>query len=288
MEQKRSCLVLEGGALRGVYTSGVQGVLYRNQMQFDCLVGTSAGAMNGANFLSGQPERSYFIDYHYARDKNFMGLRPLIREGQVFSFQYMFSSVNEKYPINMDAFYASPIRFIAVATDYETGDPVFLEQTNCSDMMKALQASSSMPLLSTPVELDGKLLFDGGPSMAVGFRKALDEGYERIVLVLTRHKGYRKSPFSSVARLAMKRKFRKYPNFINMMESSYLRYNQMMDEIDELEEAGTLFVIRPTEPVTVSRMEKNLQKLEDFFHEGRANAEAKLSELRQYLSLEEV
>lgn len=288
MEQKRSCLVLEGGALRGVYTSGVQGVLYRNQLQFDCLVGTSAGAMNGANFLSGQPERSFFIDYHYARDKNFMGLRPLIREGQIFSFQYMFSSVNEKYPINLDAFYASPIRFIAVATDYESAAPVYLEQTTCSDMMKALQASSSMPLLSTPVHLDGKHLFDGGPSMAVGFRKALQEGYERVVLVLTRQKGYRKTPFSSVSRLAMKRKFRKNPAFLEMMETSYLRYNQMMDEIDALEEDGKLFVIRPSEPVTVSRMEKDLQKLEDFFHLGRSDAEQNLGALQDYLALEEV
>ncbi|MDF2838938.1 MAG: putative esterase of the alpha-beta hydrolase superfamily, partial [Evtepia sp.] len=135
MEQKHSCLVLEGGALRGVYTSGVQGVLHRNHMQFDCLVGTSAGAMNAANFLSHQPERSFFIDYHFARDKNFMGLRPLIREGQVFSFQYMFGTVNENYPLDLDAFYASPMRLIAVATDYATGNPVYLERANCSDMM---------------------------------------------------------------------------------------------------------------------------------------------------------
>lgn len=284
MEQKRSCLVLEGGALRGVYTSGVQGVLHGNQLQFDCLIGTSAGAMNGANFLSGQPQRSYYIDYHFARDKNFMGLLPLIREGQVFSFRYMYGSVNEKYPIDLDAFYASPIRFIAVATDYETGNPVYLEQTNCSDMLKALQASSSMPLLSTPVELDGKFLFDGGPSMAVGFRKALEDGYERVVLVLTRQKGYRKSPFSKVSRIAMKRKFRHRPEFLEMMETSFLRYNEMMDDIDRLEEEGKLFVIRPSEPVTVSRMEKNIQKLEDFFHLGRSDAEANFAALQDFLN----
>lgn len=287
MEPKRSCLVLEGGALRGVYTSGVQGVFHRNHIQFDCLVGTSAGAMNGANFLAGQPERSYFIDYHYARDKHFMGIWPLLREGQVFSFDYMFTSVNEKYPLHLDAFYASPIRFIAVATDYKTGTPVYLEQSNCSDMMKALQASSSMPLLSTPVELDGKLLFDGGPSMAVGYRKALEEGYDQVVLVLTRQKGYRKSPFSKVARIAMKRKFRHHPEFLEMMQTSYLRYNALMDEIDSLEEQGKLFVIRPTQPVTVSRMEKNIQKLEDFFHEGRANAEENLAALQEYLGVKE-
>ena len=285
MEPNRACLVLEGGALRGVYTAGVQEILYEKQIQFDCLIGTSAGAMNGANFLSGQPNRSFLIDYHFARDKNFMGLRPLIRERQIFSFQYMFGSVNDQYPLNLDAFHASPIRFIAVATDYNTGQPVYLERSNCSDMLKALQASSSMPLLSTTVELDGKRFYDGGPSMAVAYRKALDDGYQKVVLVLTRHKGYRKSPFKQLSRIAMKRKFRKHSEFLNMMKSSPMRYNRMMDEIDQLEAQGKLFVIRPSEPVTVSRTEKNIQKLQHLYQVGQKDAKKNLDALRDFLTI---
>lgn len=284
MDEKHSCLVLEGGAFRGVYTSGVQGVLHANNVHFNCLLGTSAGALNGANFLAGQPERSFIIDYHFARDKNFVGLRPLIREGQIFSFQYMFGSVNQQYPLDVDAFYASPMRFIAVATDLANGKPAYLEQDNCSDMLKALQASSSMPLLSTAVDVDGTLYYDGGPSMAVAYQKAFQEGFQRIVLVLTRPKGYRKSDFSPLSHAVMKRKFRKYPNFLRMLQHSPSRYNRMMDEIDQLEEDGKLFIIRPSEPTTVNRMEKNTQKLQDFFLLGRRDAQNKLAALQDYLN----
>ena len=283
MRSKESCLVLEGGALRGVYTSGVQGVLHRNKMTFDCVIGTSAGSMNGANFLANQPERSYVIDYHFARDKNFMGLRPLLREKQIFSFSYMFGPVNQKYPLNLDDFLSSPSRFIAVATDATTGQPAFLEEGCCSDMMLALQASSSMPLVSTPVALDGKQFFDGGPSMPVPYQKALDEGYQKIILILTRPKGYRKKPHSRFFRIAMKRSFRHSPAFLATLLNSPHRYNQMMDEIDRLEADGTIFVIRPSKPVSVSRTEKNLQKLQCLFLLGRSDAQQRLSDLKDYL-----
>lgn len=283
MESKGTCLVLEGGALRGVYTAGVQEILYHNQVTADCLIGTSAGAMNAINFLSGQPERSFLIDYHFATDKQFMGLRPLLKEGQIFSFSYMFTAVNERFPLNMAAFTASPLRFMVIASDCQSGCPAYLERDNCSDMMKALQASSSMPLLSTPVALDGRRYLDGGPSMAVGYRKALEEGYGKVVLILTRQKGYRKSPFSPLFRMAIRRKFRKYPAFMEMMLSSPFRYNEMMDEIDRLEEEGVLFVLRPSEPVTVSRTEKDVSKLFHLYQLGKRDTEARLPALRDYL-----
>lgn len=284
MGESKSCLVLEGGAMRGVYTAGVQGVLYRAKLVFDCLIGTSAGAMNGINYLTNQPERTYFIDYHFARDKNFMGLRPLRKEGQIFSFRYMFGPVNARYPLNMEAFEASSARFIAVATDVQSGEPAYLERGTCSDMMAALQATASMPLLSTPVSLDGRRYLDGGPSMPVPYAKPLAEGYDKIVLILTRQKGYRKHPLSTLTRAAAQRSFRHSPKFFETMDSGPTRYNHMMDDIDQLEAEGRLFVLRPSAPITVSRTEKNIQKLETFFHLGRADAKASLPALQSYLS----
>lgn len=285
MEEKNSCLVLEGGALRGVYTAGVQGVLHRANLVFDALIGTSAGAMNGINYLTDQPERSFHIDHYYAPDKNFMGLRPLLRERQIFSFRYLFGPVCERFPLDIDVYTNSKTRFIAVATALDSGEPAYLERANCSDMLQALQASSSMPLLSTAVSLDNHLYLDGGPSMPVPYRKALQEGYQKIVLVLTRHKGYRKKPLSSLTHLAVRRKFgRKYPAFLSMMEHSPMRYNAMMDEIDRLEADGILFVIRPSQPVLVSRTEKNQKKLEDLFKLGQADAESQLSALLDFLT----
>lgn len=283
MEDNGSCLVLEGGALRGVYTAGVQGVLSGANLCFDALIGTSAGAMNGLNYLTKQPERSFFIDYHFARDKNFMGIRPLLREGQIFSFPYMFGRVNATYPLDLATFEASKVRFIAVATDLESGQPAYLERGKCSDMMTALQASGSMPLLSPPVALDGRQYLDGGPSMPVAYQKAMDEGYTKTVLVLTRQKGYRKKPLSSLTRMVARRKFRDAPRFLETVSHSPLHYNAMMDEIDHLEDAGALFVIRPSAPVTVSRTEKSMYKLEELFRLGRTDATAHLPALQKFL-----
>ncbi len=283
MEQKQSCLVLEGGALRGVYTAGVQGVLHAAALHFDCLIGTSAGAMNGINYITNQPERSFLIDYHFARDKNFMGLRPLRKEKQIFSFSYMFGPVNQRFPLDLAAFDASPVRFIAVASDLDSGLPAYLERGRCSDMMLALQASSSMPLLSTPVLLDGKSYLDGGPSMPIAFQKAQREGYARIVLILTRPKGYRKKPISHLTRLAARSSLRRHPHFLRTFETAPARYNAMMDEIDRQELAGSLFVIRPSEPVLVSRTEKNVDKLEALFRLGRSDAQARLPALINYI-----
>lgn len=284
MEGSSSCMVLEGGALRGVYTAGVQGVLHGAGIRFHCLIGTSAGAMNGINYLTDQPERSFYIDYHYARDKNFMGLRPLVKERQIFSFRYMFSTINKQYPLDLHTFDACPTRFIAVATDLDSGKPTYLERGVCSDMMLALQASGSMPLLSTPVSLDGRQFLDGGPSMPVGYQKALEDGYGKVVLVLTRQKGYRKQPLSRLTQVAARRGFQRKRNFLETMEQSPIRYNAMMDDIDRLEDEGRIFVLRPSQPVTVSRTEKNVKKLEDLFLLGRADAKEKLDKLQAYLS----
>lgn len=284
MEEKRTCLVLEGGALRGVYTSGIQGVLHKSGIGFDCVIGTSAGSMNGVNFLSGQPERSFYIDYHFARDKQFMGLRPLLKEGQIFSFSYMFGAVNDAFPYKLDAFLHSPTRFIAVASNAHTGEPTYLEHGPNSHLYDILKASSSMPMFSTPIEVDGQHYYDGGPSMPVAYQKALDEGFEKVVLILTREKGYRKSPFSKRACLAIRAKFRKWPAFAQMMLDSPRHYNTMMDEIDTLEAEGRIFVFRPSQKVTVARTEKDVKKLEDLFLLGRVDGAMKLPRLSDYLA----
>lgn len=280
---KMSCLVLQGGALRGVYTSGVLDILHEHQLKFDCLIGTSAGALNGANFVAGQPSRGFLVDYHYADDENFMGIKPLLTERQIFSFRYMFGEVDQRYPFDYEAFIQSNVRFLAVATSYETGKPIYLEKDNCSDMKKALQASSSLPLLSTPMEVDGSLYFDGGPSMPVGYPKAIEEGYRKIVLVLTRAKGYRKAPLSPTMRRLAQMHYRRHPDFLETMLNAPEIYNRMMDEIERLEEQGRLFVIRPSEPVVVSRVERDKKKLIDLYHLGKRDAGNNLEALKNYL-----
>lgn len=282
MSSNTSCLVLEGGALRGVYSAGVLTVLEENAMDFSALIGTSAGAMNALNFLALQSSRGFEIDYHYARDKNFMGLKPFLKEGQIFSYDYMFSEVAESYPLDYATLEENPTKFIAIATQLESGEPFFLEYKK-QDLFQMIQATSSMPLLAKPVEIDGFHYLDGGPSMAVGVKKALDDGYEKIVLILTREKGYRKKPFKKLRRMTIDRKYKKYPRFCYALKHSPMRYNMLMDEIDRLEDAGKIFVIRPQKPVEVSRTERDLAKLEALYLDGKADGLKKIGQLRNYL-----
>ncbi|MEG2000421.1 MAG: patatin family protein [Evtepia sp.] len=279
-----TCLVLQGGALRGVYTSGVLDALQNKQLAFDCVIGTSAGSMNGANFVSRQPGRCFWIDYTFADDDHFMGVKPLVKEGQVFSFSYMFGAVNDQFPFDFETFAASNARFIAVATDCDTGLPAYLEKGVSSDMVLAIQASSSMPMLSTPIELDGVRYLDGGPSMSVAVDYARQEGYDKILVVLTREKGYRKKLLTPAVIRATELRFRKNPAFLEMLLAAPDRYNELMDHIEQLEAQHKIFVIAPSEPVTVSRVERDKDKLRDLYLLGKRDAQRNFQDLQDYLS----
>ena len=279
-------LVLEGGSLRCLFTAGVLDVLTEEKIQLSYVNGVSAGTMAGMNYISGQKGRMLEINETYLHDKRYMGMRSLIKNRLVFNFDFVFGELSDELiPFDYEAFYGSPQKFEAAATRCRRGNTEFFEKSQCSDMMKAVQASCSMPLLSKMVTVDHKNYLDGGISLPIAYQRAMDLGYEKIVLVLTRNHGYRKKPLSPLAVRAYNRYFAPLPNLKAALFEVPERYNRMQEEIDCLEKEGRIFVIRPEKPVHVSRLERDLKKLQNLHQEGRETALKLLPALRSYLEI---
>lgn len=282
----KGALVLEGGSLRGLFTAGVLDVFMERGLAFSYINGVSAGTMNALSYLSNQPGRTMKVDLDYVHDKRFLSFRNLVKKREIFSFEFLFGELSQTLvPFDFEAFSASAQQFEAVATRCKTGKPEYFAKGECSDIFAAVQASSSIPILSHMVTIDGKKYLDGGVSMPIAYQRAFDKGYDKVVLVLTRHKGFRKKPADRWTDKAYHRYFAPLPQLLRAMEEIPDRYNRMQEEIDELEAAGKLFVIRPDHPVTVSRFERDKMKLQELYGHGRNVAEELLSPLCDYLGI---
>lgn len=281
---ERKALVLEGGSLRCLFSSGVVDVMMREKIVYDGVFGVSAGALTGVNYVSGQPGRTAQVNLDFVNDKRYLGVRNLILHRSIFNFDFLFGEISDKLiPFDYETFEKSPIRFTAVATDCRTGEPLYFEKGGGVDVFAALRASASMPLLAPMVNVNGVPCLDGGVSVSIPYQKALDEGYDKIVIITTREHGYRKEPISrGMARLYM-RAYRNYPRLVRSMLNVPRRYGKELDEIDRLEAQGRAFVIRPPKPVTVSRTEKDTEKLRALYREGAEEMEKQLEKLRRYL-----
>lgn len=277
-------LVLEGGSLRCVFTAGVLDVLTEQGIEFSYVNGVSAGTMAGMNYISKQAGRMLKINEEYLHDKRYMSFKNLIRNRLAFNFDFVFGELSrELIPYDYQAFYASPQKFEVAVTRCRTGETEFYEKSTCSDMMRAVQASCSMPLLSRMVTVDHKKYLDGGISLPIAYERAMELGYEKVVLILTRNKGYRKLPLDRWTRRCYRHYFKPLPRLLKALYEVPERYNRMQEEIERLEEAGKIFVLRPQEPVRVSRMERDIRKLRAFHKEGREVAEENMADLKAYL-----
>ena len=281
----RTALVLEGGSLRCLFTCGVTDVMMKEQIPIDGVFGVSSGALTGVNLVSGQPGRTAEINIGYVNDKRYLGVRNLLLHRSIFNFDFLFGEISQNLiPFDFKAYESSPMRFCAVATDCRTGKPLYLEK-GC-DLFSALRASASMPLLAPMVSVDGVPCLDGGVSVSIPYQKALDEGYEKIIIVTTREHGYRKKPVSHAMGRLYLRAYRKYPELVRAIVNVPRRYGKELDEIDQLEAQGRVFVIRPPKPVTVSRTEKDTEKLRALYQEGEEEIRKQLPRLRAYLGEE--
>lgn len=279
-------IVLEGGALRGVYTSGVLDILIQNAIEFSCVIGVSAGSLNGINYIAGQYGRSAAVNLNFIDDKRYLDLRRAALGKSAFDFSFMFGDQLELIPFDKKRFEESECRFIAVATDVKNGEAVYFEKGKCSDIFKACIASSSIPLIAPIVELDGLSLFDGGFADPIPVDKAIAEGYDKVVVVLTRDATYRNPPPNPALRGLYRVICRLYPGLAQDIEHESDFYNSLIDHIAELEKAGRIFVIRPSEPITISRIERNSERLAELYRLGKKDAEERLPELLDYLRLD--
>ena len=279
----QGCLILEGGALRGVYTSGVLDALMENDINLSVVVGVSAGALNGLNYMSGQIGRSARITLAYRHDSRYFGVKAIPKNKSIYGFKFLFDVYDELDPFDFDTFNNSERRFIAAATSCENGQQVYYEKGKCPDIIEACRASSAMQILSLPVEVDGEKCLDGGVSRRIPIQFAIDEKFDKIVVVRTRDREYRKKP--KIAR-AQAMVYRKYPEFADALRHSNLEYNHECDVIEEMEKNGKLFQIIPTRAVEVGRLEKDMEKLGALYYEGYNDALAALPALKKYLEID--
>lgn len=277
------CMVLEGGSFRGLYTGGVLDLLMEEDINLTCTIGVSAGALNGFNYSAGQIGRSSRFNLSHRHDKQYVGVPALLHNKGIFGFDILFDDTRSGDPLDRRRFDDPNRRFVAVATDCQTGRPVYFEKGICSDIFQAIRASASMPVFSCMVPLDGKKYLDGGCSVNIPLLWALEQEFEKIVVVRTRDRSFRKSEESGGLKTLQKMLYRRYPEFLKALWESTKRYNEECDLVDELERQGRIFVIAPSEPVTVTRLEKDMEKLGDLYWKGQKDAQVQLDALREYL-----
>lgn len=270
-EQNNTALVLEGGGLRGVFTCGVLDCFMEKGIRFPFTVGVSAGACNGLSFMSGQKGRAKASNIDLMDEYHYVGFRYLLTQRCIMDFKLLFEDFPEKIiPYDYDAYFSNPDRFIMVTTNCLTGEAEYFEEKSSSQrVMDIVRASSSLPFVSPITYVDGTPMLDGGIVDSIPVEYAMTNGYERIVAVLTRNRGYRKKKSSMrLARLF----YRKYPLLQKALAERNYRYNKTMDLIEKLEDEGKIIVIRPVKPIQVGRMEKDTDKLKALYMEGYEEA----------------
>ena len=280
-KQSKTVFVLEGGAMRGLYSAGVLDVFMQNGITTDAIYGVSAGALFGINFKSKQIGRAIRYNLKYAHEKNYMGLYSLITTGNIMNEKFCFDRiVNELDKFDFDTFNASPIDFYAVVTNVETGKAEHIKITDSRAQLEVLRASGSMPFVSKIVEFNGSKYLDGAISDSIPLQKALDDGYGKIVVVLTRPEGYKKHKDYFPYKLI----YGKYPNFVKTAEKQYQDYNKTLELIKKYEKEGRIVVLRPSKDMKVARVEKNLDKLKAIYQLGVDDCLANLEKVKIYLA----
>lgn len=278
----KTALIMEGGAMRGMFTCGVMDILLENGITFDGGAGISAGAVFGCNFKSGQAGRPARYNKRYCRDPRYCSIRSLIRTGDLYGADFCYRELPDVLdPFDREAFARNPMEFYAGATDVETGECVF---HRCGDGegtdMLWFRASASMPLVSRPVRIGDRRYLDGGIADAVPYAYMEQQGYDRNVIVLTQPKGYRKKPEVTPV---MKLLLRRLPKILEVMEHRHEMYNAQMDALDRMEAEKTALIVRPPEDLRIGHVEKDPEELERVYRIGRREAEKRLPEIRDWL-----
>ena len=276
-------LILEGGAMRGLFTAGIIDVMMEHDVWPDGIVGVSAGAAFGCNYKSRQPGRAIRYNKRFAKDARYSGIRSLLTTGDYFNAEFAYHIVPHSYDVFDDkAFEANPMAFICVCTDDETGQPVYKQLSKCSETTYDwIRASASMPLCSRVVCLEGYKLLDGGVSDSIPLEWAETNGYERNVVILTQPRGYRKQRTRLMP--LMRIGLRKYPNMVEAMDKRYLMYNRQLDYVAEAERQGRCLVIRPDEKLPIGHVSHTPEQMENVYQIGRRTGLQYINEIKKYL-----
>lgn len=271
--------------MRGIYSAGVLDVFLEHGISFDGVIGVSAGAIHGCSFVSEQKGRSIRYYKKYSRDKRFMSFWNLLRTGDIAGERFCYHDLPEKLdPYDYAAFNRSGTEFYVTCSNLETGNAEYLRIYDMKKQIDLLRASASLPYVSRTVEMDGMKLLDGGCCDSIPVMAFRQMGFEKTVVVLTRHRGYRKEPESTrLAGIV----YRKYPKFVKALENRHNTYNETIRRIEELEQAGEIFVIRPSRELSIGRTEHDPNRLQEVYDIGRRDALCRMRDLSAWLMAED-
>lgn len=275
-------LVVEGGGMRGVYTAGVLDYFMEKNLYFDDCYGVSAGACHISSYVSKQIGRSIKVTLDYINDKRYCSVNSLIKTGDMFGVEMLYDLIPNKLELyDYDTFNKFKGNFYSVVTNCKTGKAEYMKIKDMKKDIIAVRASSSLPLLSRIVEINGKEYLDGGITDSIPIKKSIKDGHKKNVVILTRDKTYRKSKpkFLSFFKL----KYKKYPNLVKAIENRYKIYNETLDFLEEEKAKNKVFIIQPKLPVKISRIEKDKDKLKELYDQGYEDAKELYEDLMKFL-----
>ena len=279
----KTCLVLEGGAMRGIYTAGVLDTLMQNNIKFDAIIGVSAGALFGINYKSNQKGRAYRYNMKYINDKEYIGLYSYLTTGNIMNKSFCFNKlVNELDKFDYQAFKNNKTKFYVVVTNLLTGTPEYQELTDLNDQnqMEYLRASGSMQYVSKPVKINNNYYLDGatGDSIPIKYMEKL--GFNKIIVVGTRPEGYQKQYKPQPSKIF----YKKYPKFIKALSNRPSMYNETIKYIEKKANNHEIIFIRPSQDLKVKRIEKNKKKLSSLYTLGQNDTKEIISTINKYLT----
>lgn len=264
---QNTALVLEGGGMRGVFTCGVLDYLMDHHIQFPYAVGVSAGACNGLSYMSHQRGRGKYSNIDLLAKYKYIGIRPLLKRRGLIDQQLLFHRFPDRIlPYNYKAYADNPNRFEMVTTDCYTGKACYWEEKHDEKrIIDIVKASSSLPYACPVIYVDGRPMLDGGIVDSIPLLRAQNQGYSKLVVVLTRNRGYRKSIKEVFVPAFI---YKEYPRLRVALRNRNKLYNEQLELVERLEDEGKIIVIRPENPIVVGRMETSVKKLTDLYNEG--------------------
>ena len=276
-------LVLEGGGMRALFTAGVlDALLDVKELDVDGIVGVSAGALFGANYVSGQKERAIRYNKKYARDKRYMGFYSWITTGNAVNEEFAFYEIPFKLDVfDQEKFKESKIDFHVVMTNIENGQAEYILIEDVLEQMEYLRATSALPFASKIIEINGKKYLDGGISDSIPIDYCESLGYDKIILILTRPEDAHKNDKLS---FLYKLVYRKYPNLVERLINMGKDYEIVLKKIKDLENKNKIFVIRPPQVLKIGRLEKNEDKIQNVYDIGLNTGKKEIDNLLKYLN----
>ncbi|MCI6213294.1 patatin-like phospholipase family protein [Bacteroides heparinolyticus] len=268
----QSGLVLEGGGMRGVFTCGVLDSFMDRGIRFPYAIGVSAGACNGLSYMSGQRGRAKYSNIDLLEKYKYIGLRHLLKKRNIMDFDLLFQEFPEHIlPYDYEAYFRCPERFVMVTTNCTTGEANYFEEKQCKErLIDIVRASSSLPFVCPITYVDNIPMLDGGIVDSIPVMRARHDGFTNNVVVLTRNRGYRKEIKGTKVPPFI---YKRYPQLREAINRRSVVYNEQLDLVEQMEEAGEITVIRPRNPIEVNRIERNIRKLTDLYEEGYRCAE---------------